>query len=74
MNKERDIRRLEKMAELLYEALGILYDIEDPDEIFNSHQALEVIDTYSSINASLDELLYDLSAYFEELVFIHGEE
>ena len=74
MNKERDIRRLEKMAELLYEALGILYDIEDPDEIFNSHQALEVIDTYSSINASLDELLYDLSAYFEELAFIHGEE
>lgn len=74
MNKERDIRRLEKMAELLYEALGILYDIEDIEEIFNSHRALEVLETYSSITASLDELLSDLSAYFEELAFIHGEE
>lgn len=74
MKKERDIQRLEKITELLYEALDILYDIEDPDEIFNSHQALEVIDTYSSINASLDELLSDLSAYFEELAFIHREE
>ena len=74
MNKERDIQILEKIAELLNKALASIYDIEDPDEIFNSHRALEVIETHPSITVSLDDLLYDLGAYFEELAFMHGEE
>lgn len=75
MNKERDIQTLEKITELLREAFkSVIYEIEDVEEIFNSDKAIEVISKYSTINASLDELLYELVTYFEELAFIHGEE
>jgi len=75
MKKERDIQTLEKVAELLKEAFRrITYDIENIDEIFNSDQALEVIDKYTSITTSLDEMLYDLGSYFEDLAFIHREQ
>ena len=56
MKKERDIQKLEKIAQLLNEALSSLYDIEDQDEIFNSKQAFEVIENYSTFNASLKAL------------------
>ncbi len=71
MKKEKDIQKLEKIAKLLNEALKSLYDIEDQDEIFNSNRALEAISKYSSITSSLDDLLYDLTAYFGELTLIH---
>lgn len=71
---KKDIQTLEKIAKLLKEAFkSIMYDIEDVEEIFNSPQALKVIDKYSSITASLDDLLYELFNYFEELIFIHKE-
>ena len=75
MRKEKDIQTLEEIAKLLKEVFrSIRYDIEDQNEIFNSHRALEVIDKYSSITTSLDDLLYDLIDYFEELAFIHKGE
>ena len=74
MRKERDIQRLEKIAKLLNEALSSLYDIEDQDEIFNSKESFELIENYSTFNASLDDLLHDLVDYFEELAFIHEKE
>jgi cell shape-determining protein MreC len=74
MRKEKDIQRLKEIAKLLKEALSSLYDIEDQNEIFNSKQAFEVIETYTTFNASLDDLLYDLIDYFEELAFIHEKE
>ena len=73
MKKEKDIQKLEKIAQLLNEALSSLYDIENPDEIFNSPRAFEVIETYATFTASLDDLLYDLVDCFEELAFIHKE-
>lgn len=74
MRKERDIQVLNKVAQLLKEAFrSVVYDIEDIDEIFNSDRALEVLNKYSLINASLDEILYDLSCYFEDLAFVHEE-
>ena len=75
MKKERDIQTLEKVAELLKEAFRrVTYDMEDRNGVFNSDQALEVMDKYTSITTSLDEMLYDLGSYFEDLAFIHREE
>lgn len=74
MTKEQDFQKLKKIVKLLSEIFITLYDIEDPEEIFNSPQAIEVLENYSSITTSLDELLYDLVAYFGELAVIHNEE
>lgn len=73
MNKKRDIQTLEKIAKLLKQAFNSLYDIEEQEEVFNSDKALEVIKKYSTINASLDDSLYELFTYFEELTLIHKD-
>lgn len=73
MKKEKDIKILENIAKLLKETFKELNEIDDPNEIFNSDKALKVISKYSSINASLDELLYELVSYFQDLVFIQKE-
>ena len=70
MRKEKDVQKLEKIAKLLKEALISIYDIENQNEIFNSKQALALLDKYSSLNISLDDLVYNLSAYFEELALL----
>lgn len=71
MKKEQDFQKLKKIAMLLSEAFMTLDDIEEKDEIFNSDKAIEVISKYPSINASLDDLLYDLVNYFWELLIIN---
>jgi hypothetical protein len=74
MKKEKDIQTLKKVASLLKEAFRrITYDIENIDEVFNSEEALEIIDKYSSITISLDEMLYDLFCYFEDLALVYEE-
>lgn len=71
MISKKDMQKLKKIVNLLDEVYISLYEFEDQDEVFNSHQALEVLENYSSITTSLDVLLYDLYAYFEELTLIH---
>lgn len=71
MIKEKDIQTLKKILKLLVEVFISLDDIEDVEEIFNSDKALEVIKKYPSINASLDDLIYELVAYFGELTIMH---
>lgn len=71
MTKEKDIQALRKTTKLLIEAFISLDDIEDKEKIFNSNQALKAISKYPSINASLDDLLSDLVAYFLELKNIY---
>lgn len=65
--KNKDIQKLEKISKLLKEAFIDIHDIEDTDVIFNSEQAVKVIENHPLITSSLDELLYELGAYFEEL-------
>ena len=71
MRKEKDIQTLKKITKLLEEVFISLGDIEDVEEIFNSDKAIEVIKKYPSINASLDDLIHDLVAYFGELRTMH---
>lgn len=71
MRKEKDIQKLKEILKLLVEVFIKLDDIEDVEEIFNSDKAIEVIKKYPSINASLDDLIYDLVGYFGELTILH---
>ena len=65
--KNKDIQTLEEIVQLLKQAYKSIHNIEDTDVIFNSEQAVKVIEKYPLITMSLDELLYELGAYFEEL-------
>lgn len=73
MRKEKDIQTLKKILKLLVDVFISLDDIEDVENIFNSDKAIEVIKKYPSINASLDDLIYELVSYFGELTILHKE-
>jgi len=72
MKKQKDIKTLEKITKFLLEAfICVAYEIENVEEIFNSNKALKVLKKYPLINASLDDLIYELFSYFEELTIMH---